>query len=83
MKADRGPLTALFERILRVYPEDFRKLFAEDMAYQFSRRCRETYRRGGRLFLYGFALRTALEVAVHGALERRSSVRRLRSGRQR
>ncbi len=83
MSAERRRLRSFFERILRVYPEDFRRLFAEDMTEQFSRRCDEAETRGGRLFLYAFAIRTALEVAVHGALERRSSVRGLRGGRQR
>jgi hypothetical protein len=45
MNEDRGRLTSLFERILRVYPDDFRRLFAEDMVYEFSRRCTDTYRR--------------------------------------
>jgi putative ABC transport system permease protein len=76
MNEDRGRLTSLFERILRVYPDDFRRLFAEDMADEFSRRCADTYRRGGRLFLYGFALRTSLEILVEGAFERSRSHRR-------
>jgi putative ABC transport system permease protein len=78
MKQERGRLAALFERILRVYPEDFRRLFAEDMADQFARRCAESYRSGGRLFLYAFAVRTTLEVLVEGALEHSRSLRNRR-----
>jgi hypothetical protein len=58
MSAERGRLSSLFERILRVYPEDFRKLFAEDMAVQFSRRCGGLSPRRSDP-LYGFALRPA------------------------
>jgi len=42
MSGDRARLTSLFERIVRVYPEEFRRLFAEDMADEFSRRCADT-----------------------------------------
>ncbi len=83
MNEDRGRLTSLFERILRVYPDDFRRLFAEDMVNEFSRRCADTYRRGGRLFLYGFALRTSLEILVEGAFERSRSLRRRGGARDR
>jgi predicted permease len=69
-------LLSLFEWILRVYPDDFRELFAEDMADQFSRRCAELQRRGGRSLLYPFVLRTTLAVLVAGALERARSLHR-------
>ena len=83
MSADRGRLISLFERMLRVYPDDFRRLFAEDMADHFSRRCAERYRRGGPVLLYGFALRTGLEILVEGLVERSRSHRRRAGARGR
>ncbi len=80
MSKSREPIASLFERLLRVYPDSFRKDFAQDMTDEFSRRCAEARRRG-RIALGGFALRTFVGIAFAGALERwgaRSAGRRPR-----
>jgi predicted permease len=76
MSEARGPLISLFDRILRVYPEEFRDLFGEDMADQFARRAFEARRRGGSLALCGFALRTGVETLIEGVSERFRARRR-------
>ncbi len=82
MSGNRGLLAAVLDRLLRVYPVEFRDRFAEDMTREFSRR-RDDAERRGFVALHWFALRTFAGITLAGALERSRSRGRSRRPRRR
>jgi putative ABC transport system permease protein len=75
---DRELLRPAFGRILRLYPEAFRRLFADDMTSLFERRSKDALDEHGRLGLYRFAVATFAGMAAMAMVEQWDVHRRTR-----
>ncbi len=59
-----------FDRVVQLYPREFRELFADDMSGLFRRQCRGVLERSGRLGLFWFGAKTLISVLAAALYER-------------
>jgi putative ABC transport system permease protein len=71
-----GRVSAAFARLVSLYPEGFRRLFASDMARLFDQRAAAVLERRGRVGLYRFAAATFAGILWMAAMEHWEAARR-------